>query len=52
MWRAPGFSSGSAAGKRLVVKLIVVGPGCEAAVGCMTKPLAQITGQHGNARHG
>jgi hypothetical protein len=49
------------------VKLIVVGPGREAeagyrgirrapvavtAVSCVTQPMAQITGQHGNARHG
>jgi len=67
MWCAPGLSSGSAAGQRLVVKLIVVGPGREVeagyrgirhapvtapAVRCVTQPMAQITGQHGNARHG
>jgi hypothetical protein len=49
------------------VKLIVVGPGREAEAGyrgirrapvavtaasCVTQPMAQITGQHGNARHG
>jgi hypothetical protein len=49
------------------VKLIVVGAGHEAeagyrgirhgplaapAVSCVSQPMAQITGQHGNARHG
>jgi hypothetical protein len=67
MWCAPGLSSGSATGQRLVVKLIVVGPGREVEAGyrgirhapvavlaasCVTHPMAQITGRHGNARHG
>ena len=49
------------------MKLIVVGSGREAEAGysgirhapvaalaasCLTEPMAQITGQHGNARHG
>jgi len=52
MWCAPETSSGSAAGQRLVVKLIMVGPGCEAEASCVPQSLAQITGQHGNAGHG
>jgi hypothetical protein len=34
------------------VKLIVVVPGREAEASCVTQPMAQITGQHGNACHG
>jgi hypothetical protein len=34
------------------VKLIVVVPGREADASCVTQPVAQITGQHGNACHG
>jgi hypothetical protein len=52
MWCAPGLSAGSAAGKRLVVKLIVVGLGREVEASRVTQPMAQGTGQHGNARHG
>jgi hypothetical protein len=60
-------SPDSAAGERLVVKLIVIMSGREGKTGyggirhapvgalsarCVTQPMAQITGQHGNARHG
>jgi hypothetical protein len=60
-------SPDSAAGQRLVVRLIVIMSGREGKTGhggirhapvvmlparCVTQPMAQITGQHGNARHG
>jgi hypothetical protein len=34
------------------VKLIVVGAGREAEASRVSQPMAQITGEHGNARHG